>query len=117
MDGQVKGYAISHPIQARELPALDKLLGQIPVDADMYYIHDVAILEGMRGRGYAGDAVRRMLRVAEECGYGVTGLVSVYGAEGFWGRFGFGREEVDDGMREKLRGYGEDAVYLVRRSE
>jgi hypothetical protein len=49
-DDEVCGYAISHPIRSRQPPALDSLLGEIPGDADQYYIHDVAILSKVRGR-------------------------------------------------------------------
>ena len=45
------GYKISHPIRSNHPPALDTLLGEIPSDADQYYIHDVAILPAVRGKG------------------------------------------------------------------
>ncbi|KAK0754842.1 hypothetical protein B0T18DRAFT_425174 [Schizothecium vesticola] len=45
------GYAVSHPIRRGQPLALDSLLGAIDVDADAYYIHDVAVVPEMRGRG------------------------------------------------------------------
>ncbi|PYI34403.1 acyl-CoA N-acyltransferase [Aspergillus indologenus CBS 114.80] len=113
-NGQLVGYAISHPIRAGQPPALDTLLGRIAPDADQYYIHDVAILPGVRGRGLAAEGVRRLLEVGDR--YETTGLVSVYGTERFWGRFGFGAVEVGEELRAKLGGYGGDAVFLVRRN-
>ncbi|KAJ5389253.1 uncharacterized protein N7496_000321 [Penicillium cataractarum] len=111
-DGHVCGYAISHPIRQCQPPALDSLLGEIASDADQYYIHDVAILPRFRGRGLAASCIGRLLVVAKR--YPATSLVSVYGTESFWARFGFVPVLVDEALREKLRDYGEDAVYLSR---
>lgn len=113
-DGQVCGYAISHPIRQDYPPALESLLGEIASDADQYYIHDLAILPKLRGRGHATECIGQLLAVAER--YPTTCLVSVYGTELFWDRFGF-VPEVGEGIREKLRGYGEDAIYLVRSND
>ncbi|KAL4978460.1 acyl-CoA N-acyltransferase [Aspergillus desertorum] len=111
---QLQGYAISHPIRHRQPPALDSLLGEIAADADQYYIHDVAILPGVRGQGLAAQGVARLLEVAAAKGFERTCLVSVYGTERFWTRFGFRPEVMGGELREKLRGYGEGAVYLSR---
>ena len=108
----VCGYAISHPIRRHHPPTLDSLLGEIPPDADHYYIHDIAVLPRVRGQGLAGDCVKRLLEVAKR--YLTTSLISVYGTVPFWSRFGFGPEPIDEGLREKLSGYGEGAVYLSR---
>ncbi|KAL3456514.1 acyl-CoA N-acyltransferase [Aspergillus heterothallicus] len=110
------GYAISHPIRRRQPPELDTLLGEIPADADAYYIHDVAVVPEARGMGYAGQAVEKLLGVAG--GFEVVCLVSVYGTQGFWGRFGFKPVDMDvgdQGLRGKVEGYGGDAVYLERK--
>ncbi|KAK4141304.1 putative gcn5-related n-acetyltransferase [Dichotomopilus funicola] len=87
---KVYGYAISHPIRQRQPPALDTLLGGIAPDAD------------------------QLLEVAGR--YPTACLVSVYGTAPFWSRFGFEPEQVDLALLEKLRNYGDDAVYLSRRS-
>ncbi|KAF2689015.1 hypothetical protein K458DRAFT_413344 [Lentithecium fluviatile CBS 122367] len=111
------GYAISHPIRQRQPPALDILLKEIPDDADQYYIHDLAILERCQGRGFSHEGVRKMVDVGERMGFRTIGLVSVYGTSVFWGRFGFVRVEVVDVLAEKLKDYGEDAVFLERVGE
>ncbi|KAK3319411.1 acyl-CoA N-acyltransferase [Apodospora peruviana] len=113
-DKEVCGYAISHPIRHRQPPALDSLLEKIAADADQYYIHDLAILPEFRGSGYARQGIENLLAVALRNGYSTTCLVSVYGTAEFWGRFGFNAEEVDEVLEEKLREYGDDAVYLER---
>ncbi|KAK0722663.1 hypothetical protein B0T26DRAFT_640601 [Lasiosphaeria miniovina] len=113
-DNNIRGYAISHPIRRRNPPALDSMLGDIAPDADQYYIHDLAILPGSRGLGLAAECMATLLAVGER--YPTTCLVSVYGTVPFWGRFGFASEPVDATLQEKLRAYGDDAVYLVRQS-
>lgn len=112
--GQICGYAISHPIRRRHLPALDSRLGQIAADADEYYIHDVAILPALRGCGLAAECVGRLLDVAGR--YLSTCLVSVYGTTSFWSRFGFVPVAADVMLAEKLRGYGADAVLMSRKN-
>jgi GNAT superfamily N-acetyltransferase len=109
------GYAISHPIRYRQPPALDSFLGEIPDDADMYYIHDVAILPEFQGQGYAKTCVEMIAEAARR--FDVTGLVSMYGTAGFWGRFGFKGGIGDEKLREKMVEYGEGAVWLEKRNE
>ena len=113
-DNKIVGYAISHPIRQRQLPALDTLLGQVSPEADQYYIHDVAILPEFRGHGLAAECVNKLLTIAQN--FQSTCLVSVYGTASFWARFGFVPDTPDEMMLEKLRGYGEDATYLSRPS-
>ncbi|KAL6230604.1 hypothetical protein BDW75DRAFT_248553 [Aspergillus navahoensis] len=112
--GQLHGYAISHPIRYHQPPALDALLGGIPADADEYYIHDVAVLPGLRGQGLAAQGIARLLDLASAKGFERTCLVSVYGTEGFWARFGFKPEMGGGELQRKLGGYGKGAVYLSR---
>ncbi|KAI0976022.1 acyl-CoA N-acyltransferase [Xylaria arbuscula] len=114
-DARVCGYAISHPIRHGQPPALDSLLGEIALEADQFYIHDVCVLPDFRGHSYATDAVKKLLSLGER--YTTTCLVSVYGTAFFWARFGFRPpDEIDHAVAEKVRGYGDDAIYLERRN-
>ena len=106
------GYAISHPIRHRQPPALDSLLGGIAVDANQYYIHDLAILPQFRGHGFAQDCIEKLLAVASR--FPTTCLVSVYGTAAFWRRSGFLSVETDEVLEKKLLGYGDDAMFLER---
>ncbi|KAL1796649.1 hypothetical protein ACET3X_005189 [Alternaria dauci] len=115
--GELRGYIISHPILFREPPALDRLLGQLPPDANQYYIHDLAILPEFRGSGLAHECIIEILETAAKH-YATTGLVSVHGTAGFWGRYGFkAPDTIDDVLRKKVVGYGGDALYLERKNE
>jgi ribosomal protein S18 acetylase RimI-like enzyme len=109
------GYVISHPIRRLQPPALNSLLGKIASDADQYYIHDLAILPQLRGRGLAQECMIKLFAIAER--YPTTCLISVYGTERFWGRFGFVPVQIDGVLERKLLGYGDDAIYLERKNE
>lgn len=109
-DGEIAGYAISHPIVAGQPPQLNSFLGEIGAEAGEYYIHDVALLPKLRGSGLAKVAILKLLQQAR--GFDRVALVSVYGTADFWGRFGFAKSPRD--MSAKLAAYGADAVYMTR---
>lgn len=111
---QVCGYAFSHPIRNGQPPALSTELGEIPHDADQYYIHDLVVLPGSRGRGAAAQCIEKILTIANR--YPTCCLVSVYGTGPFWNRFGFVPEPVNGELEQKLLTFGADAAYLVRRN-
>jgi ribosomal protein S18 acetylase RimI-like enzyme len=113
-EDEVCGYVISHPIHHGHPPALDSLLGEIAPDADQFYIHDLAILPGFRGRGLAAECIGKLFMVAQR--YETTCLVSVYDTAPFWAHFGFVPEPVDEVLSKKLQGYGADATYLTRQN-
>lgn len=109
------GYVISHPIRRLQPPALNSLLGKIASDADQYYIHDLAILPQLRGRGLAQECITKLFVIAQR--YPTTCLISVYGTAQFWGRFGFVPVQIDDVLEKKLLDYGDDATYLECKNE
>jgi ribosomal protein S18 acetylase RimI-like enzyme len=110
------GYIISHPIRYRQPPALDHLLREIVADADQYYIHDLAILPEYRGSGLAHACINMVLSdVAKH--FATTSLVSVYGTSPFWSRYNLEPPaSMDETLKAKLVGYGNDAMYLERKN-
>ena len=104
--GEVVGYGVGHPWYSGMVPELDSFLGGVPGDADMMYLHDIAVLPGHRG-GRSRHYVGYMRDLAVGMGLGSLGLVSVYGTSVLWGRMGF---VVSFGP--ELGSYG-DAVYMV----
>ncbi|KAK3386170.1 hypothetical protein B0H63DRAFT_474301 [Podospora didyma] len=115
----IVGYTISHPIRHRQPPALDgpMLKGRLdPLAVDQYYIHDLAILRDWRGFGFATEGLAVIAKVADR--YPTTCLISVYGTEPFWRLFGFQQPPggIDAALSDKVKGYGEDAVFLEGRA-
>ncbi len=110
--GGVAGYAVSHPWHDGRPVPLDTLLVAMPVSANRY-IHDVAIMPGMRGGGFAGQVVGRIVKDAYRAGATTVSLVAVSGSGPFWERHGF-RPVSDAGLTARLASYGDDARFMVR---
>lgn len=108
------GYVLSHPWRHGSLPALNSLLGTLPDDADTYYVHDLALLPLARRLGAAGAIVASLEKHARAQGFATMSLVAVNGSRGFWGRQGFGVEEVPE-LYGKLLSYEADARFMVKR--
>lgn len=113
-DGQgLAGYLLSHPWRERDPPALDTLLGQIPPDAPVWYVHDLALLPRARGGGAAGRAVEHLVAAASARGCAALALVAVNDSVGFWERQGF-RVVHDPSLASKLASYDDAARYMIR---
>ena len=84
-------YAFAVPLRAGSILELRAPLRELPHDADMFYIHDVAVGERHRGRGFATRLVEAMLDLARARRLRTSELVSVQGSAPFWQRFGFQR--------------------------
>ncbi|MCP8883046.1 GNAT family N-acetyltransferase [Devosia sp. XJ19-1] len=107
------GYVLSHPWTRGCLPALNALLGEIPADADTYYIHDLALLPLTRGVGAAGQIMAALTKHARVMGFPTMSLVAVNGSVAFWEKQGFVREERPE-LAEKLAAYEAAACYMIK---
>lgn len=107
------GYLVSHPWPPGAVPALNALLGEVPVEVDNWYIHDLALLPVARGGGAASAAVREIAALAAEKGCATLSLVAVAGSSGFWQRQGF-RPVDDPALARKLASYDDAARYMQR---
>ena len=108
------GYVLSHPWRYGALPALNSLLGELPADADTYYIHDLALLPVARRVGAASYIVNALAKHARAHGFPTMSLVAVNGSQGFWERHEFDVEILPN-LDEKLRSYDDSARLMVRR--
>lgn len=106
------GYAVSHPWRSGAPPHLNARLGALPQAPDTFYLHDVALLPALRGRGAASDVVARLTRQARAERLPTISLVAVNGSAGFWRRFGF-RPMDAPALADKLRSYGADAAFMT----
>src|SRR5258708_5746286 len=59
LDGEqgITGYAVAHPWLFGQPPSLNTQLGHLPVRADTFYIHDLALMPTLRGAGLGMKAV------------------------------------------------------------
>jgi ribosomal protein S18 acetylase RimI-like enzyme len=83
------GYGIGVPVLEGTTIELRQVLTEVPLDADTFYIHDVAVAPRCRRRGVARALVTQLLDVARRRGFARCELVSVQGSASFWERFGF----------------------------
>lgn len=111
--GPAAGYLVAYPWRAGEAPALNTIVGALPEEADLIYLHDLALHPRVRGQGWSRPAVERLADDARAAGWPALALVAVNDAEPFWARHGFAVEE-SPAMTRKLAGYGPGARYMVR---
>ena len=112
-DMKVVGYAISHPWRRRNPPHLNHLIGEIPADADCWYLHDISIRREARGVGAGGVLLAQLERVAKEAHMPVMAMVAVNNASGYWERFGFA-DRTNDALRSVLKSYDANAIYMEK---
>ena len=106
------------------LAAYDSVLGKVtplhgdfePVQQpDTLYLHDMAVLPQLAGRGLARALLDPLWRQAQARGLRQSALVSVQGSQGFWERQGYAAQPLHDAaQRQRLAAYGAGAVYMVR---
>jgi GNAT superfamily N-acetyltransferase len=112
--GAVGGFLIAYPWRREEIPALDTLIEALPQDADVLYLHDLAITPSKRGGGLSRPIVERLAGQARADGWPALTLVAVNDAVAFWQGHGFVVHD-SPALRARLAGYGADARYMVRR--
>lgn len=108
--GEVGGYLIGHPWRAGAPPKLDALIGALPAEASLYYLHDLAILPERRGGGLGVAACALAVGQAVAAGFDEVRLVAVNGADSFWRRLGF----VDAPAGEAPAPYGAGSRFMRR---
>ena len=88
-------------------------MGTIPVPPGTYYLHDIALLPGVRGLGYGDAIVRWLIREAKDAGLATMSLVAVNGTVPFWTRHGFSELRTAE-VERVLASYGAEAAFMVR---
>lgn len=113
-DGDVIGYAVTHPAVTGMPPGLDTLLGALPEPADCLYLHDVALLPAMQGRRLGEAALETVRAVALESGLATLALIATPSARPYWERHGFTPVAHERELVEKLSTYGHGLTYMTR---
>jgi ribosomal protein S18 acetylase RimI-like enzyme len=106
-------YVVSHPWIARQPPALNDLLGALPMRPSTYYIHDLALAPAARGSGAGKKIVAQLAALARAEALPTMSLVAVNGSERFWQRQGFAAMAAPE-LEAKLRSYSDDARFMMR---
>lgn len=88
-DGRVKGYVLAHPWINDHIPPLHSRLASLPLHADSVFVHDLALMPELRGRGSAVALFERMKAGALERGYGRSHLTAIQGSAMFWRKMGY----------------------------
>ena len=106
------------------LAAYDSVLGKVtPLHGDFeavqqpdtLYLHDMAVLPPLAGRGLARALLDPLWRQAQARGLRQSALVSVQDSQSFWERHGYAAQPLHDAaQRQRLAAYGVGAVYMVR---
>ena len=80
---------------------------------DTLYLHDMAVLPALAGRGLARVLLQSLWQHASAQGLQHAALVSVQGSQGYWERHGFALcSPHGDTQRQHLASYGTAAVYM-----
>ena len=90
-EGQMLAYLYSHPWQGGSPPAVHQLLVELPLQADVWFVHDLALDPAMQGRGLASRLFQHACSQARLAGRTRSLLVALAGAEAFWRRQGYRR--------------------------
>ncbi|WP_254515765.1 GNAT family N-acetyltransferase [Novosphingobium sp. G106] len=111
--GRMLGYLIAYPWTARSAPPLNSLVQALPNDAEVLYLHDLALLREAQGKNLTRIIIDRLADQARRDGWRAIALVAVNDATAFWAKAGFA-EADEPAMREKLASYGAGATYMTR---
>lgn len=87
-DDGVLGYLLAHP-WGGAVPCWGESGQMVAEFPDFLFLHDMAILPHMRGRGLADALLLAACGWAERAGLGCMQLVAVLDAAAYWGRQGF----------------------------
>ena len=109
----LRGYLVAYPWRAGEAPALNTPVETLPADADLIYLHDLALHPEVRGQGWSRPVVDRLADEAGAAGWPALALVAVNDAGPFWARHGFAVAD-SPALARKLASYGPEARYMVR---
>lgn len=108
--GEVLGYLLCHPWPHASPPPLDTPLPSM-TEAEIFYLHDLAIASKARGMGAGMALLDRALSYATANGFSKAALVAVQNAPAFWQKQGFNETPCPKSLDE----YGSGARYMTRR--
>jgi GNAT superfamily N-acetyltransferase len=111
-ENRLVGYGISHLWNLNNIPPLNNFLEKLPENPTCVYIHDVVVLPEMRGQKATDRYIEYIKQLAKENSLKSLALVSLYGTDTFWIKFGF-KIHLNKEIENKLLSYGETAKYMI----
>lgn len=106
-------YIVAVPVKYPGLPKLNSSVFVPRADADMLYIHDLAVGLAGRGTGAGQQLVAAVLREGAALRLRRAVLVAIQGSAPFWSRFGFAPvEAVPVDLASALGSYGAGACLM-----
>ncbi len=111
-DGEVSAYLVAYRSRRGKVSCLGDAFAHEP-QADVLYLHDLAIATEWRGRGLARTLVDHARQQAQAQGLGGLALVSVNDTVLFWRQQGFEPVvDLNESALAALATYDGPAVYL-----
>lgn len=112
---QLLAYLFSYPSRSGQVMPLGSLFNQY-ADADVLYLHDMAVSDRARGAGLAGRLLRQAEAYAAELGLSRLALVAVQGSMPYWHKQGFAVvADITPQQQLALHSYiGQQAVYMQK---
>ena len=117
VDGQVLAYLAAYRSLRGKVTPLHGDFEPVaaPLTSDTLYLHDMAVLPHLAGRGLARALLAPLWAQAGSQGLRHTALVSVQGSQVYWERQGYAVQPLERAtQRARLASYGTGAVYMSR---
>lgn len=116
IEQQAIGYLVSVPVSLNTLPTLNAASFEMALDADLLYLHDLAIHPDFRASGAGKQLIQHFKQYAQHTTHfnfkGML-LIAVQDSATYWQRHGFEQlNELSDFLAQKVASFGDDAVLM-----
>lgn len=114
-EGRICAYLAAYRSQQGKVTPLHGDFAVAHGAPDTLYLHDMAVLPSLAGRGLARALLERMWAIGSAARLHRSALVSVQDSQAYWARQGYTSQPLHDAVeRSRLASYGDGAVYMVR---
>jgi len=104
-------YLLAHGWPSRQPPAVGTILPPV-ADAEVLFIHDLAVSTEGRGSAIGRRLVARAFEQAAVAGLRRAELIAVEGAASYWRTLGFAEIAAAPDLAAKVAGYGPSARWM-----
>lgn len=110
--GEIQAYLFAHPWTAARPPALDARLDALPVNAELLFLHDLAVHPQAQGQGLAHRLWLMAKAHAQAHAYKEIQLIALASACEFWRKQGFTEIKTNQAQQTKLTRYGHNTLLM-----